>query len=227
MSFLRRFFAKQPAPPSSTVAPVLEEPMAATSPVAAPEPSEPQPVQTEIAVTAQHTPSLARVKTISRPLPKADRVKTRLFSHGKLDAVLDEIEQAQTRANAAISHPVGWLVIIEGPGTGGWFTLDTGVTRIGRGEDQDLRLNFGDDTITRTNHASIAYEQGDHRFRLGAGECRNALLVNGEVVEGTINLSHGDRITIGETTLRLAAFCDDRFSWAPIIDKGDQNVLSA
>lgn len=174
-----------------------------------------------------HARKIGRPMTISRPQPKPDRVKSRLMNYGQLDAVLDELEGDRGQKTGPISRPVGWLVIIEGPGTGAWFTLQSGLTQIGRGPDQTVSLNYGDTAISRATHASIAYEPADHRFRLGLGKCENDILVNGSSVHATTDLAHGDLITVGETTLRLAAFCDDRFAWAPIIDKGDQNVLSA
>lgn len=174
-----------------------------------------------------HARKIGRPMTISRPQPKPDRVKSRLMNYGQLDAVLDELEGETPSANRTISRPVGWLVIIEGPGTGAWFTLQSGLTQIGRGEGQTICLNYGDTAISRATHASVAYEPADHRFRLGQGECKNDILVNGTSVQGTTDLAHGDLITVGETTLRLAAFCDDRFAWAPIVDRGDRNALSA
>ena len=174
-----------------------------------------------------HARKIGRPMTISRPPSKPDRVKSRLMNYGQLDAVLDELEGDGARVVGTVSRPVGWLVVIEGPGTGAWFTLQSGLTKIGRGPDQTVSLNYGDTAISRTTHASLAYEPADHRFRLGVGKCENDILVNGTPVHETTDLRHGDLITVGETTLRLAAFCDDRFAWAPIIDKGDQNALSA
>ena len=170
---------------------------------------------------------IGRPTTISRPQPRADRVRSRLMNYGQLDAVLDELDDTEAPVKRAISRPVGWLVVVEGPGTGAWFTLQSGLTRIGRADDQTVCLNFGDTTVSRATHASISYEPADHRFRLGQGKCENDVLLNGTSVGGTTDLHHGDLITVGETTLRLAAFCDDRFAWAPIIDKGKTDALSA
>jgi len=98
--------------------------------------------------------------------------------------------------------------------------LERGLTPIGRGVGQDVCLDFGDQTISRLNHAFIAYDIAQHRFQIGHGEGINWVRLNGVIVEVKADLSHGDRITIGKTTLRIAAFCDDHFSWAPILDKG-------
>jgi hypothetical protein len=119
-----------------------------------------------------------------------------------------------------VRRPVGWLVIIEGPGTGDWFALESGLTHIGRGAVQDVCLDFGDQTISLLNHAYITYDIAQHRFQISHGEGINWVRLNGVTVEVKADLSHGDRITIGKTTLRIAAFCDDHFSWAPILDKG-------
>ena len=220
MAILRLIFGKREADHAG------DAPAACAPPV--PNPPAPRPSRTEN-TQASETPRqhVAVSKTISRPNPRSGRVKSRLMNYGQLDAVLDELEQGSGRPNRPVSRPVGWLVVIEGPGTGAWYTLESGLTRIGRGDSQNICLNFGDSTISRETHVSVAYEPADHRFLLGLGASENDVLVNGSSVRTTIDLKHGDLITVGETTLRLAAFCDDRFSWAPIIDKGNPNVLSA
>ena len=195
----------------------------------------PQPVVAAVNTDAQATNAaphgqarkIGRPSTTSRPQPRPDRVSSRLMKYGQLDAVLDELDDRDAPGSRPISRPVGWLVIIEGPGTGAWFTLQSGLSSIGRADDQTVCLNYGDGTISRSIHASVSYEPADHRFRLGQGRCENDVLINGVPVVETVDLHHGDLITVGETTLRLAAFCDDRFAWAPIIDKGDANALSA
>ena len=109
--------------------------------------------------------------------------------------------------------PVGWIVVQEGPGRGAGFSLHAGVSLIGRGEDQAVCLDFGDNSISRDNHASIAFDDESGQFFFGHGGKSNIVRLNGKPVLSTEELSHGDTIKIGETTLRFQALCGADFSW--------------
>lgn len=155
-----------------------------------------------------------------RPTGRSGRIRTRLLPEGEEDTSYTPPVGTDKGRAGRVRRPVGWLVVIEGPGTGDWFALESGLTHLGRGADQDVCLDFGDQSISRQSHAFITYDIARHSFKLCHGESRNRTRLNGEVVEHKAALSHGDRISIGKTTLRIAIFCDDQFSWAPIIDKG-------
>jgi hypothetical protein len=118
---------------------------------------------------------------------------------------------------------VAWLVIVDGPGRGASFALTGGVAHVGRGVDQTVCLDFGDDTISRAAHASIAFDPEDARHYLGAGAKSNLVRRNGRPVLGTEELASGDVIRVGETTLRFVAFCDETFAWEGAGGAGEQN----
>ena len=151
---------------------------------------------------------------------RSGRVRTRLLPEGGQCGSNNPSAGFDTMRAGRVRRPVGWLVIIEGPGTGDWFALESGLTHIGRGVIQDDCVDFGDQTISQLNRAFITYDIAQHRFQISQGEGINWVRLNGVTVEVKADLSHGDRIAIGNTTLRIAAFCDDHFSWAPILDKG-------
>ena len=109
--------------------------------------------------------------------------------------------------------PVGWLVVVKGPGRGEAFTLQTGVAQIGRGAGQQVRLDFGDNSISRENHAAIAYDPEQKAFFIGHGGKANLVRRNGRPVLSTEEMQAGDLIVIGETTLRFAPLCGPEFSW--------------
>lgn len=155
-----------------------------------------------------------------RPTGRSGRIRTRLLPEAEEDTSYTPPVGTDKVSGGRVRRPVGWLVVIEGPGTGDWFALENGLTHLGRGADQDVCLDFGDQSISRQSHAFITYDIVRHRFELSHGESRNRTRLNGDVVEHKAALSHGDRISIGKTTLRIAVFCDDQFSWAPIVDKG-------
>ena len=110
------------------------------------------------------------------------------------------------------------MVVVEGPGRGASFALMSGVSQIGRGEDQTVRLDFGDTSISRNNHAAVAYDDEQTKFFLGHGGKSNLVRKNGMPVLSTEELANGDTIRIGETTLKFIAMCGEEFRWS---DMGD------
>ena len=143
------------------------------------------------------------------------RTRTRLlgFDSGG-DDVKDIFAGADIPAHKTKTFPTGWMVIASGPGQGHFFPLFAGVTMIGRGEDQTIRLDFGDAAISRQNHAAVAYDDEDNKFYLGHGGKSNIIRLNGRPVLATEELGHSDIIRIGETTLRFVALCGDSFTWS-------------
>ena len=108
---------------------------------------------------------------------------------------------------------MGWIVVTDGPGRGASFALTGGVASIGRGADQAIALDFGDVSISRQGHASIAYDDQENRFYLGHGGKANLVRLNGRPVVSTEDLADGDEIAIGETVLRFVALCGGAFAW--------------
>jgi pSer/pThr/pTyr-binding forkhead associated (FHA) protein len=77
-----------------------------------------------------------------------------------------------------------------------------------------VKLDFGDNSISRTNHAVVAYDDEQRKFFLGHGGKANIVRLNGKPVLSTEELAHNDIIRIGETTLRFLALCGPDFDWA-------------
>ena len=142
------------------------------------------------------------------------RARTRLLGFQSRDfAGRDPFARAAGAAREGPPFPVGWLVVTGGPGRGASFALTAGVATLGRGADQTVCLDFGDTAISRSAHASIAYDPECNRFFLGAGAKSNLVRLNDRPVLATEELEDCDAIRIGETTLRFAALCGPRFSW--------------
>ena len=186
-------------------------------------------------VSSQPSPADDSAQMMSVPAPAsgrsgrgAGRVKTRLLGFGapeapmhdpfrdaQQSAVADTPEQPVASApKAEPTFPVGWLVVTSGPGRGTAFALGSGVSQIGRGADQAVRLDFGDTSISRSNHAAIAFDEEQGGFYLGHGGKANMVRLNDRPVLSTEEISSGAVIRIGETTLRFIALCDGSFSWA-------------
>ena len=166
------------------------------------------PMDPPTAATAPDGPILARTRN-------ARRVRTRMlgFDQGA-DVAPDPFENgAPTPTTAERLYPVGWLVVAEGPGRGHSFALHAGVSTIGRGADQSVTLDYGDTSISREKHAAIAYDDETNGFYLGHGGKSNIVRLNGRPVLSTEDLHHGDRVRVGETTLRFVALCGTEFTW--------------
>jgi hypothetical protein len=145
---------------------------------------------------------------------RAGRVKTRLLGFdSSIGAGTDPFEAGAAPTAAVVRFPVGWIVVVDGPGRGASFTLFNGVSAIGRGDDQPVKLDFGDTSISRTNHAVVAYDNEQRKFFLGHGGKANIVRLNGKPVLSTEELGHNDIIRIGETTLRFLALCGADFDW--------------
>lgn len=165
------------------------------------------------------------------PVPKRRSVpanKTRLMgfetSDGRMVDAFDA-DKAEEEQVKRIQKPVGLVMVIKGPGVGECFALQAGKSEIGRGEDQAIRLDFGDMAVSRSNHAAIVYDPDKHSFLLGHGGKSNVVRLNGKPVVSTIDLKGGDEVQIGETTMRFVAICSDKFNWieADLDDEGDED----
>ncbi len=147
-------------------------------------------------------------------------MKTRLLGFHSDPAVEDVFSKERAPdAQQSVIFPVGWVVIVEGPGRGTCFSLAPGLSTLGRGSDQTIPIDFGDDTISRDTHASIAYDDEENKVLIGHGGKSNLVRLNDKPLVSVTELQHGDQFRIGKTTLRFVALCGDDFSWAG--DAGD------
>ena len=133
---------------------------------------------------------------------QTSRVRTR-FLNFKLNQKREVVPQQLTPHLAQDASSLGWLMIVDGAGEGQTFALDKHAIQIGRGEDQDIQLAFGDNAISRKSHAIIVYYGEQRGFLIRDGRKPNPVLVNGRSLPGEKYLKNGDLIRIGETTLRF------------------------
>lgn len=152
---------------------------------------------------------------MGRGSSRQGRVKTRLlgFNSGQDSDVDPIVGGGEAKAAGYTKYPVGWLIVTGGPGHGSAFTLFNGVSKIGRGKDQTVSLDFGDNSISRENHAAIAFDAAQKSFFIGHGGKANLVRRNDRPVLSTEELSAGDKITIGETVLRFVPLCGPDFTW--------------
>ena len=123
--------------------------------------------------------------------------------------------QAEDGAAAPSDDPVtGWLVVVKGPGRGQHARLGLGLNPIGRAPGQRVSLNFGDELISRENHAIVTYDPRGRKFYVQHGGGVNLTYLGEEPVLAPKELASGADINIGNTTLRFVALCGPGFDWA-------------
>ena len=152
----------------------------------------------------------------TKPIGKGGDGKTRIVTPG-VRRRGDEGASVQEEDPMA-DPPVGWLVVVRGPGKGRVLTLGNGLNPIGRSAESRVRLDFGDDNISRANHARLVYEPRQRRWLLNHGDGTNLTYLNGEVVMSAVELQSGAEIQLGETSLRFQAFCSQEFDWPDVDD---------
>lgn len=123
----------------------------------------------------------------------------------------DELRQGANMDNLATqvlrdtsNLKVAVLKVVDGPGKGQERPVFSGTNQVGRSADNRIPLDFGDNTISRQQHAVISFDSGSEEFRIFDGGKQNPVHVNGERLSGDRPLFDGDTIKIGLTTLRFA-----------------------
>ncbi|NKX44430.1 FHA domain-containing protein [Roseicyclus persicicus] len=202
-----------PAPPAAAATPPRRniwdldpEPPADPAPAPAPVRAEP-PMPPEVARPPRR-PDLG-----AAPAAPSARAKTRILGFHAQELEADGLAPGAGAAPRGPSFPAGWLVVVDGPGRGAYFAVSTHVSSIGRGADQDVALDFGDMSISRSGHASVLYDEEQNRFFIGHGNKANVVRRNGQPVLATEEMHDGDLIRIGKTTLRFVALCGADFRW--------------
>ena len=189
------------------------------------------PAADELPQPSTELPSAPEVASsaAARSPARSRRTKTRLIGFEKSDgAVVDLFNDAPAAApTKSVKFPVGWIVVTDGPGRGESFSLLSGMSQIGRGEDQAVQLDFGDNSISRSNHAAIVYDPESKEFLLGHGGKSNIVRLNDKPVISNESIKTGDLIKIGETILRFVALCDKSFNWTDGATEEDEDVAIA
>ena len=115
--------------------------------------------------------------------------------------------------DAMADPPVGWLVIVGGPGRGHVATLGIGVNVIGRDRTERVSLDYGDAMISRKNHGAITYDPRGGKFYVQHGGGTNLTYLDGEPVLSPRELEPLAHVQMGDTVLRFVPLCGADFSW--------------
>lgn len=115
------------------------------------------------------------------------------------------------RTTKGMDPVVGWLVCIEGPERGRDWRLHAGRNFVGRALQSDVVL-ADDEQITRQDHCSIVFEPRRAVFALARGQ-GDGVLVNGERLQDTRELSGGEVLAMGAGEYVFIPFCTKERVW--------------
>ncbi|MEQ8695239.1 MAG: FHA domain-containing protein [Bauldia litoralis] len=183
---------KAPPPPPLAATPV--------SPATAPAPSAKEPTQPVKEPVQPRAPGAGDVTQVYRPQ------RSEPEDPGSATVEMQE--------DGTVSDPVvGWLVVIEGPGRGSALPIGYGNNRLGRAPGEQICLDYGDEQISRENHAVVTYDGRHRKFYVQQGGGRNLTHVDDELVMVPVEVKGGETISLGRTKLRFVPFCGADFDW--------------
>jgi FHA domain len=110
---------------------------------------------------------------------------------------------------------VGWVVVVKGPGTGHDLSIKPGQNSLGRDSTMDICIDFGDESISRKEHAFIIYDPKNNAYYIKHGGSQNLTYLNGAMVMDPKQLAAHDCILVGQTELLFVPLCADGFNWDP------------
>ena len=151
-----------------------------------------------------------RMETDPSPPQPGDDEKTRLVGGRAGQSDKGENDEESRGMDDPV---VGWLVIVEGPGKGRSVQLGYGSNSLGRGATDRVKLDFGDDQISRNGHAVVTYDPRGRKFYVQHGGGTNLTYLGDQPVLTPAELPPLSEIGIGNTVLRFVPFCGTEFDW--------------
>jgi len=139
--------------------------------------------------------------------------KTRVVGGRKKKASADAAASPSSGTDPMADPTVGWLVVVDGPGKGNVRSLGYGMNKIGRGADQRVVLDLGDEDISRDSHATVTYDPRGRKYFLQHGGGTNLTYLDDSPVLTPIDLKPHAHFTVGSTTLRFVPLCGEGFDW--------------
>ena len=106
------------------------------------------------------------------------------------------------------------MVVIKGQGRGDFRPIYAGMNSVGRDPSQRISLSFGDESISREEHAFITYDEEQRCFYLQHGGKPNIIRLGRRRCSRPMEIQPYDLIRIGRTTLRFIPCCGPNFSWS-------------
>jgi len=126
-------------------------------------------------------------------------------------------KQQVVRGAFAQDPVVGWLVVVGGPGIGQYRPIFEGNNSIGRGGNNRIPVDFGDDAISTDEQAYIRYDSSERSFLFVPNLAKtNVVALNEKRPTSAVELAQMDVITMGRTQLVFVPFCGPDFDWAAL-----------
>ncbi len=148
----------------------------------------------------------------SAPFPETQPVEDQFAATTYKSDVINENGIVEVR---------GWLVCLEGAKRGIDFRIHGEKNTIGRGHENDIKLDF-DNTISKGVNAIIAYDNRNNKFYIYQSNSRNNIYVNGQLLLMPIELGDYDIIEIGQTKMLFRSLCNENFVWENIKKDGEK-----
>lgn len=112
---------------------------------------------------------------------------------------------------------VGWVVVVGGPGIGNYRPVFEGNNSVGRGPQNRVAIDFGDEAISSEEQAYIRYDSSDRSFLFVPNLAKtNVVSVNNQKPTGAVSLNQMDVIVMGRTQLVFVPFCGAEFDWSAL-----------
>lgn len=151
---------------------------------------------------------------------RREEAKTTIYRGQSAGAAAGKEAGAEAAGGQADDPVVGWVVVVDGPGRGASVPLGYGMNSVGRAKTERVCLPFGDEQISRSQHAVITYDPRGRKFFVQHGGGKNLTYIGSdEPVLVPTQLKGGEDITMGKTRLRFVPFCGVHFDWQ---DQSDQ-----
>jgi hypothetical protein len=138
---------------------------------------------------------------------------TRIFRPKQKSTTADLESTGETIDDFTTDPVVGWLVVVSGPGRGHFAKLGYGVNSIGRGAQDRVTLDFGDEEISRQGHAMLTYDTKGKKFYIQHGGGINLTYLGNTPVLQPHEIKGREIICIGNTNLCFIPFCGSDFEW--------------
>lgn len=111
------------------------------------------------------------------------------------------------------NYCVGWLLVISGPMAGNSHTLRVGRNSVGRSSSNIVCL-MSDEAVSREAQVYVIYDAENNEYAITPGGGSAISRLNGQRLDTSASLHHGDVITLSKkTSLRFIPACDDLFHW--------------
>ncbi|MBY5918459.1 FHA domain-containing protein [Rhizobium leguminosarum] len=117
-------------------------------------------------------------------------------------------------AREPVELPVGFVVIVSGPGRGSHFPIYNGMNSLGRDASNTIVIDFGDDKISRESHCFLTFDDEDGAFWIQHGGKSNLVRLNDKPVMEPVAMTDGDYIRVGASKFRFVALCNASFNWS-------------